>query len=250
MSIYTTGGKPILKDGKIATGPKCCCTPPPNKRYKCDGAACIEDDEGEYDEPTCGGNCKHPDPCTVIVDGVRVPISMFDPYEVVSVSWRGLQTPGADKVFIDGVLVSDLPSTAADVLTYVTRAGCDGAGQTVDQKGVLLGPGYNGLITACFTGDGINNHVGLAVDPVDERTCRVHGGVSTIKVYTPCAIGGAASGDWIQEENWWVWECLVVNGVPGNVKVSPSIGARYFNSDPVACVVTHEAPKVTLDFVP
>jgi hypothetical protein len=261
MSIYATGGKPILKDGKVATGSACCCDPPPPKRYTCRQRSCenpldcpsdcVEDPYGEYDEPTCGGNCEPPpDPCTVLVDGVRVPVASFDPYEVIAAKWRGLQTPGSDRLVIDGVLVADTPTPGGDSLTNITRAGCDGAGQTVDTKQVALGPTFSGIISACFTTDAVNKHITLSCERVDDITARLHGGVVTVKIYTTCDVGGAPSGDSIQEENWWLWECLLVDGVPGEVKVTPSIGARYFNSEPVECVVTHEAPEVTLDFVP
>lgn len=194
--------------------------------------------------------CNPPNPCSVLVDGERVPFSSFNPYEVITAQWRGLQAPGSDRTFIDGVLFSDNPSISTDSLQYVTRGGCDGAGQINDSKVLFIATAYSGYINACWTSEALSNYQTFVAVRVNDTTCRLYGGIGTLKVFSACLIDGVPSGDSVAEENWWLWECLVVNGVPGNVTVSPSIGARYFNSDPVVCGVNHEAPVVTLDFVP
>jgi hypothetical protein len=240
---------------------ECHDPPPPPKRYTCRQRSCenpldcpfdcVEDPNGEYDEPTCGGNCEpKPNPCSVLVDGKRVPVSSFDPYEVITAKWRGFQASGRQKVFVNGVLDSDIPSLGSDSVLKVTSGGCDAGGQTNDFEGVFIATGGVGVINACLTAEASTNYQTLVCEGIDETKARLYGGVGTVKIYSPCLIAGNPSGDSIQEEDWWLWECLLVDGVPGKVKVTPSVGARYFNSNPVLCEVTHEAPEVTLDFVP
>ena len=196
-------------------------------------------------------NCEPPpDPCTVLVDGVRVPVSSFNPYEVITAKWRGLSAPGRNLVLVDGVVIQDIDGGSYDGITDITTAGCDAPSQTDDVKAVYIATGGSGIVNACATGESIAKYQPLVCEVVDENTARLYGGVSTVKLYTPCDIGGAPSGDDIQEESQWLWECLLVDGVPGAVTVSPLVGARYFNKDPVVCGVTHEPPVVTLDFVP
>ena len=200
---------------------------------------------------TARENCEPlPDPCTVLVDGVRVPVSSFNPYEVITAKWRGLSAPGRNLVLVDGVVIQDIDGGSYDGITDITTAGCDAPSQTDDVKAVHIATGGSGIVNACATGESIAKYQPLVCEVVDENTARLYGGVSTVKLYTPCEIGGAPSGDDILEENQWSWECLLENGVPGAVTVSPSVGARYFNADPVVCAVTHEPPVVTLDFVP
>lgn len=197
---------------------------------------------------TARENCEPlPDPCSVLIDGVRVAVSSFDPYEVITAEWRGLSAPGRDLVLADGVVVQDIESGSTDAITTITR--CDD-GQTTDIKAVYIATGGAGIVNQCITQESISKYQPLVCEVVNENTARLYGGIATVKVYTPCPIGGVPSGNDILEESQWSWECLLVDGVPGAVTVSPLVGARYFNRDPVVCQVTHAPPVVTLDFVP
>jgi hypothetical protein len=195
-------------------------------------------------------NASCADPCTVLIDGERVPLSSFDAYEVITAKWRSLQAPGNSRQYTNGVLVQDIPSRDSDEVVYVTSGGCDEPTYAIESKGVRIATAGIGFINACLTTEAINNYKTFAFEGISDTTCRLYGGVGTSKQLSPCLIGNAPSGNSVAEEDWWLWECLVVDGVPGEVVVSPSAGARYFNSDAVACGVTHEAPEVTLDFVP
>jgi hypothetical protein len=190
-----------------------------------------------------------PDPCTILIDGERVPVWPFYPWEVITATWRGLSAPGNDKLFVDGELVSDIQSGEIDVLTNITRAGCS-IGQIVDSKGVYIASSGTGVMNACDTQESRAKYVPLSCELVNETTARLYGGVKTMRFLSPCSIDGEPTSDSISEENQWLWECLIVDGVLGEVTVSPVAGARYFNNEPVACAVTHEAPVVTLNFIP
>jgi len=221
---------------------------PPEFPYARDAVDAILDGLSYEFNITSTSSCD--DPCSVLVDGVRVPIYEFDPHEVVSAAWRGLQAPGHDRYFLDGDLVYELPTTSYDSVVYITRTGCDEPGQINDGKAVYIAPGGPGLVNACLTAEASSKYQPLVCEGISDTTARLYGGIATYRILYPCAIDGAPSNDSIGEENRWLWECLVVNGVPGEVTVSPTVGARYFNSEPVACVVTHEAPVVTLTFIP
>lgn len=222
---------------------------PPDFPYAKDAVETIAEASSYTFRITARENCEPlPDPCTVLIDGVRVPVSDFDPFEVIAATWRGLSAPGSDKTFIDGVLFADNPSSVDSILN-ITTAGCD-AGQINDVKAVYIATSGAGIVNECVTAESMPKYQTLVCEVVDENTARLYGGVATVKNYSPCAIGGIPSGDQVFEENQWSWECLLENGVPGAVTVSPSVGARYFNSEPVVCAVTHEPPVVTLDFVP
>lgn len=190
-----------------------------------------------------------PPPCTVLVDGVRVPISSFDPYEVVSATWEGLSAPGSDRVILDGELVYDFGPATFDSLDVRTTAGCDGSGQNRDSKSVLIAGG-SGIVNACLGPSDTNAHVPLGSQTIDDMTCRLFGGISTVKQREFCLSGGVQGGDNSYEETYWKWECLVVNGVPGAVTVTAVRGARYVGTDPVECAVTLDPPVVTLTFAP
>jgi hypothetical protein len=45
----------------LLPGCSCCRSDPP--KYTCRDGVCVEDPDGEYDEPTCGGNCDPPCEC-------------------------------------------------------------------------------------------------------------------------------------------------------------------------------------------
>ena len=202
---------------------------------------------------TARENCEPPpDPCTVLVDGVRVPVTSFNAFEVITAEWRGLSAPGSDKTFIDGVLVADNPSGSTDTTTYIKTNQCaDGIQQTNDSTAVFIATSGAGIVNACATPESASKYQPLVCEVVDEKTARLYGGVATAKNITRCHEGGEdLLVDAILEENQWAWECLLVDGVPGAVTVSPLVGARYFNRDPVVCDVNHEPPVVTLDFLP
>jgi hypothetical protein len=182
------------------------------------------------------------------VDGERVSLSSFNPYEVLSATWRGLSAPGSVRSYSNGVLQEDFPSFS-DEEAYSSDAGCDVGSFTNENKALFFATASAGYINACVTSDAISNYRTFATQSISPTTCRLYGGIGTLKGLFPCLVDGAPSGDSIAEENWWLWECLVVNGVPGDVTVSPTIGARYFNNV-LTCGPCHEAPVVTLDFIP
>jgi hypothetical protein len=220
---------------------------PPEFPYARDAVDAILDGLSYEFNITSTSSCD--DPCYVLVDGVRVPVYEFDPYEVIAAEWRGLQAPGSDRLFIDGELISDNPASY-DSLNNITRAGCDGAGQINDGKALFLAPGGAGIINVCVTSESSARYTALVCEAINASTARLYGGIRTLKVLSPCFIDGEPSSDGVSEENQWEWECFLVDGVPGEVTVSPMAGARYFNNEPVACGVTHEAPVVTLTFIP
>jgi hypothetical protein len=197
--------------------------------------------------------CNPPNPCSVLVDGERVPVSSFNPYDVISVQWRGLTVPfGRDVGYIDGVLVADNPVLSYSSISFATREGCDTNffQQALEDKGLFLAPGGAGIVNACNTSLANSKHIFFASQYLTPTTCRVYGGIGTTVRQTACLVDGVPFRDTIQEENRWEWECIITNGVPGAVTVSPTVGARYFNNEPVSCGVTHEAPVVTLTFIP
>ena len=193
--------------------------------------------------------CNPPDPCSVLVDGERVPFSSFDPYEVITATWRGLQAPGNSRQYANGVLVSDIPSLSSDEVVYVTDGGCDAPTYAIEGKGVRFATDSPGYINVCVTNEAISKYQTFRAEQINATTCLLSGGIGTSKILNPCLIDGAPSGNNIGEETWWLWECLVVDGVPGDVTVSPIIGFTSLNGT-AECVVSHEAPVVTLDFVP
>lgn len=223
---------------------------PPDFPYARDAVDAILD--GISYEVTITSTPSCADPCSVLIDGERVPVSSFNPYEVINATWRGRQVPGRNKTIVDGEVLSDFDTPSNDQLLIITTAGCDGGSQTNDYLGLLIAPDGSGIINPCITYEAANKHATLACEAVDGTTARLYGGITTEKVYTPCVIDGAPSGDSVQEAKWWEWECFVVDGVPGEVTVSPAgVSVRTLNNDPFVCgAATHEAPVVTLTFIP
>jgi hypothetical protein len=166
----------------------------------------------------------------------------------MTATWRGLKAPGSVRSYSNGVLQQDFPSSG-DEEAYSSDAGCDTGSYSNEGKALFFATAGAGYINACVTAEAAGNYVTFATQQISPTTCRLYGGVGTLRVIFPCLIDGAPSGDGIAEENWWLWECLVVNGVPGAVTVSPTIGARYLNGV-LTCGPCHEAPVVTLDFIP
>jgi hypothetical protein len=150
---------------------------------------------------------------------------------------------------VNGVLVSDIPSRSSDEVVYVTDGGCDAPTYADEGKGVRFATDSPGYINACVTNEALGKYDTFRAEQTNATTCRLYGGIGTSKILNPCLIDGAPSGDSVTEETWWLWECLVVNGVPGGVTVSPIIGFTSLNGT-AACVNSHEAPVVTLDFIP
>jgi len=224
-----------------------CCPPPPcsgpcETSEDCDeGCVCVD------------GQCVDappPDPCTVLVDGERVPFSSFDPYEVINATWRGRQvSPGNARQYNNGVLVSDVPSQTLDDVAYVTDTGCDPPTYAIESEALYIATSGSGYINVCVTNEHNNKYQTFRAEQINATTCLLSGGIGTLKAISPCLIDGVPSGNSIAEESWWLWECEVVNGVPGEVTVSPIVGVTYLNNT-YECVIGHEAPEVTLDFVP
>jgi len=194
--------------------------------------------------------CNPPDPCSVLVDGERVPFSSFDPYEVINATWRGLQvSPGNDRSYVNGALVQDFPSIPYDSVSYGTTAGCDPPTSANEGEVLFIATSASGYINVCVTNEAISKYQTFRAEQINATTCLLSGGIGTLKTINPCLIDGVPSGNSIAEESWWLWECEVVNGVPGEVTVSPLVGVTYLNNT-YECVIGHEAPVVTLDFVP
>jgi hypothetical protein len=145
------------------------------------------------------------------------------------------------------VLVQDLPTYATDEVNYASDAGCD-SGQENDGEALWIAGGA-GYINVCVTNEHANKYQTFRAEQINATTCLLSGGIGTLKVSSACLIDGAPSRNSIAEESWWLWECEVVNGVPGEVTVSPIVGVTYLNNT-YECVIGHEAPEVTLDFVP
>jgi hypothetical protein len=193
------------------------------------------------------GTCR---PCSVLVDGEDVPLSEFDALDVIGVEWEGLSNPGYETVITDGVQTSQTgPSRSGASLAIITQAGCD-SGSILESKGFTLAPGGYGTVNACVDAAAQEKHQRFTIEQINDDSCRISGGISTSKILTPCQVDGSPTSDTIYEESWWTWECVIVDGVPGAVTVSPNVGARYFNADPVVCDVTLTAPTVTLTFAP
>lgn len=201
--------------------------------------------------------CVPQDPCSVIVDGVRLSIASFNPYEVLEANFGGIAVPGNVTTTIDGVVDSVAFGTSSAGTVDITREGCDRQ-QEVETELAFIGPSYASSIGDCCTYSDINRYSRtFDFEVVNATTCRLHGGISWFFSFQPCwnsSDSPPAASLYIESTALWEWECFVVDGVPGEVTVSRLCGIRYqgigSGNATFDCGDYGPTPTVTLTFAP